>query len=184
MTNARTLPISLTLMAALLLASVPTSIYAGARKEAVRAVFPQAAQIKEQMLFLSSKEQERASRLANAPVSSGLVTVYRAKGPQGQLLGYGFIDSRTVRTKTATFLVAIRPDGTIRHVKILGWGEPPEYRPGTRWLAQFKGHGLEPHTSLGREIQGMSGASFTSSTLTDGVRRLLAVYRVKLAEAN
>ncbi|HKJ88358.1 MAG TPA: FMN-binding protein [Gammaproteobacteria bacterium] len=154
---------------------------AGPEEGAVRAAFPGADRIERDTLFLSHAEQERLRQRARAPVDSRLFPVFEAY--QGdRLLGYGFIDQRTVRTKLATFLVALGPDGAVRKVRVLGWIEPPDYRPGERWLDQFEGQELSGSLRLGGAIQGMSGASLSSRTFTDGVRRILALYRVKLAE--
>lgn len=162
--------------------AISVAAAAGPEEAAVRAAFPEADRITKSTLFLGAAEQERAAELARAPVDSRLFNVHKAAGGDGEPLGYAFIDSRTVRTKTATFLVALSPAGRVREVRILGWHEPTQYQPGERWLGQFTDQGLEEALRLGGNIQAMSGASFTSRTLTDGVRRLLAVYRVKLAD--
>ncbi|HKJ72301.1 MAG TPA: FMN-binding protein [Gammaproteobacteria bacterium] len=169
------------LIAAVLLLAAALPALGGGEEQAVQQAFPQAARLDKTTLFLDAAEQERTAELARAPVDSGLFNVYRALGPDGRLLGYAFIDSRTVRTKPATFLVALGPDGRVREVRVLGWGEPGEYRPGERWLGQFRDRGLDGELRLGAGVQAMSGASFTSRTLTDGVRRILAIYKLKLA---
>ncbi|MFA9461850.1 FMN-binding protein [Thiohalorhabdus methylotrophus] len=151
------------------------------KDEALAAGLGKAERVEKEVLFLSDAERQEVQQKARAELKSQLFTVY--KGMAGDAItGYAFIDTRTVRSKPATFMVVLSPEGKVRELRVLAWKEPPEYRPSGRWLAQFEGHGLEPHTALGREIQGMSGASLSSRTLTDGVRRVLAVYRVKLAE--
>ncbi|KPV40739.1 hypothetical protein AN478_05445 [Thiohalorhabdus denitrificans] len=151
------------------------------KEEALAAGLPGAAEVEKETLYLSEEERAEIQERADAKLESRLFTVY--KGLDGDTVtGYAFIDTRTIRTKPATFMVVLSPEGKVRQARVLAWEEPPEYKPGERWLAQFEGHGLEPHTRLGGEIQSMSGASLTSRTLTDGVRRALAVHTVKLAE--
>ncbi|MFP4560197.1 MAG: FMN-binding protein [Thiohalorhabdus sp.] len=151
------------------------------KEEALDAGLPDAAEVEKETLYLSEEERKQIEDRADAELESRLFTVY--KGLDGDTVtGYAFIDTRTIRTKPATFMVVLSPEGKVRQTRVLAWKEPPEYKPGERWLAQFEGHGLEPHTRLGGEIQSMSGASLTSRTLTDGVRRALAVHAVKLAE--
>lgn len=172
---------NLALLPLALLAILTASAWADATQKALEAAFPEARRFEKNTLFLDQAEQERVAKLAQAPMETGLVAVHRALAEGGTVTGYAFIDSRTVRTKTATFLVALTPAGEVRQVRILGWHEPNEYRPGERWLAQFRDQPLAEELRLGGRVQAMSGASFTSRTLTDGVRRLLAVHRVKLA---
>ena len=168
------------LLTTLLVAGAAAAEVLMTKEEALATAFPDAERVDKQILYFSDAEQQRVAELARVPMDSGLFTVYKAfKG--GELAAYGFIDTRTVRSKPATFLVVLAPDGKVRSSRILAWKEPPEYVPPERWLAQFEGHGLEEHTRLGGEITAMSGASYTSTTLTDGIRRILAVHRVKLA---
>ena len=151
------------------------------KEEALDRAFPAAERVEKEILYFSEAETERVEELARAPVDSRLFTVYRAF-TDGRLTGYGFIDTRTVRSKAATFLVVLEPGGEVRQTSILAWQEPPEYQPPERWLAQFIGRALSGDLRPGGAIQAMSGASLTSRTLTDGIRRVLAIHRVKLAE--
>ncbi len=149
------------------------------KKEALEMAFPK-GQVNKEILYFSEAERRQIEELAQVKMDSGLFTVYR--GYRGNRpVGYAFIDTRIIRSKPATFLVVLSPGGKIRKSRILAWEEPPEYHPSERWLAQFEGHGLEPHVRLGGEIQAMSGASLSSQTLTNGIRRVLAIYQVKLA---
>jgi len=177
----RTRWLAIGLLTALLLAGAAAAEVMMTKEQALATAFPDAERVDKQVLYFSEAEQQRVAELARVPMDSGLFTVYKAfQG--GELSAYGFIDTRTVRSKPATFLVVLTPEGKVRSSRILAWKEPPEYVPPERWLAQFEGHGLEPHTRLGGEITAMSGASYTSSTLTDGIRRILAIYRVKLSQ--
>lgn len=150
------------------------------KEEALEWAFPEADRVSKEVLYFSEAETERVEELADTAMDSSLFTVYEAY--QGdEVTAYGFIDTRTIRSKPATFLVVLDADGSVRSARVLAWQEPPEYQPPERWLAQFEGRGLGDDTRLGGAIQAMSGASYTSRTLTDGLRRVLAIHRVKLA---
>lgn len=150
------------------------------KEEALDSAFASADRVEKEILYFSDAEKQQVEQRARAPLESQLFTVYQAfRG--GELTGYGFIDTRTIRSKPATFLVVLEPDGRVREARILAWQEPPEYQPPERWLAQFRDRGLSEDLRLGGQVQAMSGASLTSRTLTDGVRRILAIHRVKLA---
>ena len=167
------------LVALCLVAPVAAEV-AMTKDEALNAAFPDAEQIDKEILYFSEAERERVAEVARAPVDSRMFTVYKARAG-GEVTGYAFIDTRTVRSKPVAFLVVLEPDGAVRASRVLAWNEPPEYRPPERWLAQFTGQGVERATRLGGKIQAMSGATLTSETLTDGIRRVLAIHRVKLA---
>ena len=149
------------------------------KEQALAEAFPE-AEVAKETLYLSEAEQQAIEERARAKVDSRLFTVYRARR-DGAPAGYAFIDTRTVRSKPATFLVVLTPAGQVRQVRILAWMEPPDYRPGERWLGQFAERSLAPNLRLGGDVQAMGGATLSSRTLTDGVRRILAVHAVKLA---
>ena len=167
-------------LAALLLAPAGVAELLMSREQALAGAFPEADRVEKEILYLSREERRRIRELADAPMDSGLFTVYRGYR-DGSLTGYAFIDTRVIRSKPAAFLVVLEPDGTLRESRILAWEEPPEYMPPERWLAQFRGRELAPQTRLGGDIQAMTGASLTSRSLTDGIRRVLAIRAVKLA---
>jgi len=155
-----------------------TEVYLS-KQEALDWAFPGAERIEKEILYLSGTERRRIEELAHAEMDTGLFTVYRGYRDD-RLLGYAFIDTRTIRSKPAVFLVVLHPDGALRDTRILAWQEPPEYLPSERWLEQFDGHGLDTRTQLGRGIHAMTGATLTSRSLTDGIRRVLAIREVKL----
>ena len=165
---------------ALLLAGAAGAKVMMSKQQALDAAFPGADRVEKTILYFSGEEQERVKSLARTPMDSGLFTVYRAYSG-GEVTAYGFIDTRTIRSKPATFLVVLAPDGKVRSTRILAWQEPPEYQPSERWLAQFKGLDAGSGARLGGAVQAMSGASYTSRTLTNGIRRIQAIYQVKLA---
>jgi hypothetical protein len=49
-----------------------------------------------------------------------------------------------------------------------------------RWRAQFNGKRAGDTLRVGQDIQNLSGATLSSRHITDGVRRLLALYEVVL----
>lgn len=149
------------------------------KQTALKRAFPQADRIERETLFFGSAARAEVSRRAQAPFDSGLFTVYIGY-QAGEIQGYTFIDTRIVRTKPATFMVVLSPSGRVRMVRVLAWTEPPEFQPMRRWLDQFENHELSQGLQLDQDIQGISGATLSSRTLTEGVRRALAVYQLCL----
>jgi Na+-translocating ferredoxin:NAD+ oxidoreductase RnfG subunit len=168
------------LLAAFLLAGVAQAEVYMERDEALASAFPD-AEVAKRILYFSDEERARVEELASAPMDSGLFTTYVARR-DGAVVGYAFIDTRTVRSKAATFMVVLGPGGEVRSTRILAWQEPPEYQPPERWLAQFTGGRLDAGLEAGSDIHTMSGATLSTRVLTEGVRRVVAIHRIKLAE--
>ncbi len=147
-----------------------------------RSIYEGEVQGEKDNLFLSKKEARRIENRAREELGSRLLSYYRIISESGDLRGYAFLQTRTIRTKPGTFLVALDTEGKVMAVRVLGWGEPPEYKPSRRWLAQFDDRAQPKEIELGSGIHGMSGASYTGRTLTAAVRWTLAVQRVKLTE--
>ena len=73
-------------------------------------------------------------------------------------------------------MAVLEPDGNVRFVELLAFAEPDDYLPRASWLAQFAGKGDALDLFVGRGIRNITGASLTSNTLADSVRRVLAVH--------
>ena len=72
----------------------------------------------------------------------------------------------------------LKPDGTVRSLRVLAFHEPLEYKPHDRWYQQFEDRSLREQLRLGRDIHGVVGATLSSRATTRGVRRALAFYEV------
>ena len=153
------------------------------KEEALEEVaFPGADRIERRTLFLERAEQKALSERAQSPFDSRLQTVYVGYR-NGNVTGYAVIDTDIVRSKMATYLIVMEPDGELRHMRILAWQEPPEYEPPQRWLDLFKERRLDDGPlRVGRDIHAMSGATLSVHMLTEHVRRALALHDVLLEQ--
>lgn len=149
------------------------------KESALRLAFPGADVIESRDLFLSEAEARRVGELARAKQESRLVTVYVGK-KAGELLGYAYFDTHTIRTLPETILVVVEADGELRAVHLLSFHEPPEYQPPPKWLGQFEDQTLDDSLALQREIDGIAGSTLTARAITAAVRRVLAVHEVKI----
>jgi Na+-translocating ferredoxin:NAD+ oxidoreductase RnfG subunit len=147
------------------------------RSEALRMAFPDAERIEDQTYVLTDAQAERITALAQSPLESKLVKLYR--GYHGdQLLGYAVIDVHNVRTMPEAFLVVLTPEGSVRSVRVLAFHEPLDYLPNDRWYAQFEDKSLESPLRLGGDIHAVVGATLSARATTRGVRRALAYFQV------
>jgi hypothetical protein len=155
------------------------------KDEALETVaFPDSDRIERRTLFLEEEELEALSRRAYSRVESRLQTVY--VGWQGDTItGYAVIDTDIVRSKAATYIAVLTPEGAIRDVRILAWQEPPEYEPPQRWLDRFVGRDLEGSVlRVGQDVDGISGATLSVRMVAEHIRRALALHDVVLAESD
>lgn len=152
------------------------------KQEALETVaFIGADRIERRTLFLNPDEQRILSERARSRFDSRLYTVYT--GYRGeQVVGYAVIDTDTVRSKVATYMAVLEPDGELRDMRILAWQEPPEYQPPQRWLDRFVGRRLGGDGTLrvGQDVDAISGATLSVRMLTEHVRRALALHDVLL----
>ena len=75
------------------------------------------------------------------------------------------------------YAVALGPGGQVQRVEILQYRESygGEVRQGS-WLAQFIGKTRGSSLELNKDIRNISGATLSSLHVTEGVKRILALY--------
>lgn len=145
--------------------------------EALRLALGDAASVDRRTAFLTDAQVVRARAIAGPGIEirSALVVWYEAKsGPARR----AYFDTHRVRTLQETVLLVVEPDETIGRIEVLSFGEPPEYLPRKTFLSQFLGKRLDAELDTRRGIRGITGATLSSSAVTEAARRVLAVDRV------
>jgi Na+-transporting NADH:ubiquinone oxidoreductase subunit NqrC len=80
-----------------------------------------------------------------------------------------------------SYAVAVNPDATVRQIEILTYRESHGFEiRSPAWRKQFVGKSAQAGLAIGEGISNISGASLSSSHVTDGVRRIAAVAQVAL----
>ncbi|MEQ1856893.1 MAG: FMN-binding protein [Longimicrobiales bacterium] len=156
----------------------PSAAQAVTQEEALRRAFPDADAVERRTAYLTAAQLARSRELAGRGVEfdSELVTYYVAiEG--GAPVGVAYFDAHRVRTLPEVLMFVVGPDHRIRHVLVLRFSEPPEYRPPTGWLARFVGRMLDPELSERRGIDGITGATLTTRAVTGAARRVLALHQ-------
>lgn len=120
---------------------------------------------------IAAIERESATRYY-----PGVVRVWKAP------TGYFFVDAVVGKHDLITYAVALAADGKVRQVDILEYRESygGEVR-NAAWRRQFSGRGHDDPVQIGKDIQNVSGATLSCQHVTDGIRRLLALYAVVIA---
>lgn len=95
--------------------------------------------------------------------------------------GWFIVDEVLGKYELITYAAGLDAHGHIEGIEILEYRESHggEVRD-PRWRAQFAGKTSRDPLSLGRDIRNISGATLSCRHVTDGVKRLLALYETEL----
>jgi Na+-translocating ferredoxin:NAD+ oxidoreductase RnfG subunit len=145
--------------------------------QAQKLCFPQATRFEEKTFRLTTeqiREIEKRSRTKAAPSSRAWLAYETNK-----LAGVMFLDHVIGKHEFIDYVVAISADGEVQHVEILEYRESygGEIR-GTKWRAQFRGKTARDPLRLGSDIYNISGATLSCRHVTEGVKKLLAIFEV------
>ncbi len=95
--------------------------------------------------------------------------------------GWFVVDEVLGKHELITYAVGLDPQGRVRGVEILAYRESHggEIRD-PRWRLQFAGKTVRDPLQLDRDIRNISGATLSCRHVTDGVKRILAMYESDL----
>ncbi|MGR9013099.1 MAG: FMN-binding protein [Gammaproteobacteria bacterium] len=167
----------------LLLLSTATPSFAKifySKNEALELAFGKDAQVEQLSLFPDEQQVAQIELLAKAKLDSGLFTFYVGKA-QGKVLGYGAIETGTVRTKPETLMIVLSPDGELHNVFTLAFHEPPEYMPPQRWYERLYKRPLAD-MDFNKGIDGISGATLSTRAAVSSVRKVMAIFQVMVKD--
>ena len=95
--------------------------------------------------------------------------------------GYFFLDTVTGKNEQITYACGITAGGQIKQIEVLEYRESygHEVRHAS-WRQQFTGKSVDSplETGTGGDIRNVSGATFSCSNITAGVKRLLHTHAV------
>ena len=149
-------------------------------EQAQRVLFPTAQSFAPATLRLSDDARARIAHESGVSSRRDEQPVWRAM--RGDVLaGFFIVDEVIGKHELITYAVALDPQGAVRGVEILDYRETRggEVRDPA-WRAQFAGKRAGDPLRLGEDIQNLSGATLSCRHITDGVRRLVALYGVAL----
>lgn len=147
------------------------------QEEALRLIFPARVTVDRKTLFLKPEQIQRIQKMAKSKLESEMINYYVGKTSSG-ITGYAFFETHVVRTMPETFMVALNPQGGLNFVELLAFHEPEDYQPPKKWLGLFQKKELNDELWLKRGIRNIAGATLTAQAVTDGIRRILAIYQV------
>jgi Na+-transporting NADH:ubiquinone oxidoreductase subunit NqrC len=168
--------------AAILAAAAPECI--GAQymtvEQARALIFAQAQEFVPAAVALSTEQVQRIEQLSGVKVRAPKQPVWEARA-DGARLGWFILDQVIGKHEFITYAVGINADGSLRQFQIVDYREAYGYQVRElKWRDQFVGKTLGDPLQLGVDIVNISGATLSCRHVTEGIKRLLALYQVAL----
>ena len=148
--------------------------------DAQKLAFPTAPQVAEANIVYRPADIAALEKLSGRKVETRGEQVWKAQAGN-RLLGYFILDYVIGKHLVIDYSVALEPDGRIRRVDILQYRESYGGEIANRdWLAQFVGKTSRDPPEFDRNVRNISGATLSSRHVTEGIRRVLAIYETRL----
>ena len=169
---------------------VPVAIYAIAPQciaakymsveQAQVLIFPSADEYVANPVRLTPQQMQEIDKRSGVTGRTARQSAWRAQS-KGELVGWFLVDQVIGKHELITYSLGINPDGSIRQVEVLeyleNYGSQVRY---PRWRDQFVGKTVKAPVTIEDDIENISGATLSSSHLTDGIRRLLFLHQAIL----
>lgn len=132
------------------------------------------ASISKKNVLLTNSKFVKIQKSAATKLNTKIYRIFTAK-KNDEILGYGILINRKVRSKNAVVLYFISKN-TLESIEIVAFNEPTEYIPTKKWNAQFSKIPTDKMLQLNRDIPSISGATMSARSVTDGSRIAFAIY--------
>jgi Na+-translocating ferredoxin:NAD+ oxidoreductase RnfG subunit len=144
--------------------------------QAQKAAFPDATQFVAAHVVYTPAQVAAIEKQSGQKVRTRAEQVWRAQ--QGtQFLGFFIVDYVIGKHQVIDYAVGLSPDGRVKRVEILEYRESYGGEITNHdWLGQFVGKTSRDPLDLDKDIRNISGATLSSQHVTDGVKRILAIY--------
>lgn len=150
--------------------------------QAQHILVPQADAFTAFPVTLSPAQLAQIRQISGVPQRTAQPRVWRAT-TGGRLVGWVIVDEVIGKHEYITYATGISPDGHVLGVEILSYRESKGGQVrDPRWRSLFRGKTVRDKFKLNQDIPNISGATLSSRNITDGVKRLLAIHAVALAQ--
>ncbi|HTI72541.1 MAG TPA: FMN-binding protein [Candidatus Limnocylindria bacterium] len=149
-------------------------------ESAQKACFPEAATFVSADVKLSSQEMKAIEKASGVRVRLENQKIWKVE-KNGQALGWFIVDEVLGKHEFITWALALKSDGSVQSLEIMEYRETYGYEVrNADWRAQFVGKKNGARLKLDDDIKNVSGATLSCRHITDGVKRLLALYDLVL----
>ena len=143
--------------------------------QAQQAIFP-GEQLTSLPLVLTADQCENIKKQSGVPVRMKEPKIWRTSGG-----GVFILDEVLGKHELITYAVGINPGGSVRQIEIMDYRETYGYEiRNEKWRRQFIGKKNGDELKLDHDIKNISGATLSCRHITDGVKRVLAMYDLLL----
>jgi len=143
-------------------------------------IFANAKEFVSTPVTLSPDQITQIERLSGVRGRTPQQQVWQARAGD-TLLGWLILDQVIGKHELITYAVGINPDGSLRQFQIIEYREAYGYQVrNLKWRDQFVGKTAADPPELNANIVNISGATMSCQHVTEGIKRLLALYEVAL----
>lgn len=149
-------------------------------EEVQHSLFPEADHFTSQPVRLTEEQKELVEDYSKVRLRAEEQPVWRVEA-QGTLQGWLVVDEVYGKHEFITYAVGVNPDGSVKGLEIMDYRETHggEVRDPA-WRAQLTGKRYGDALKLDQDIDNISGATLSCKHITEGVRRILAIYQTAL----
>lgn len=145
-------------------------------EQAQKLAFPAATGFAEAHVVFRPSDIEAIERLSGQKVRTRGEQVWKAQ-IGARTIGFFIVDYVIGKHLAIDYAVALDPDGRVRRVEILEYRESYGGEVANPdWLKQFVGKTSRDSLQIDQDIRNISGATLSSRHVTEGVKRVLAIY--------
>ncbi len=149
-------------------------------EEALRQILPEGREFIRETVTLTNEQKAWISELLGKQIKETAYTFYRGTGSDPAVtIGHAVVLNVIGKERPITFMIGISPQARIIGLEVLVYRESQgsEIR-SKRFMKQFIGKTVEAPLKLGRDIDGISGATLSSRSTAYAVKKALALTQV------
>jgi Na+-translocating ferredoxin:NAD+ oxidoreductase RnfG subunit len=144
-------------------------------EQAQRAIFGNAT-AHPAFLRISDEQKQEIERRTGVTVRIRDQRIWRVSAG-----GFFIVDEVVGKHEYITYAVGLNADGSVKQIEIMDYRESYGYQiRNANWREQFVGKRDGDAFKLDADIRNISGATLSCKHVTDGVKRLVALYDVAL----
>jgi len=143
--------------------------------DAMQENFGAKTKIVKKNILLKNDQAKNIQKSAKIKLKSKIFKTFKAMNGKN-IIGYGIIVNRKVRSKNAVVLYMISNNGVLKSMEIIAFNEPMEYIPSKIWQKQFKDIPTTKKLRLNKDIPTITGATLSAKSIVDGSRIAFAFY--------
>lgn len=145
-----------------------------------KTAFPEADSFVDAKVTLSAEQIKSIASSSGVRVRLNQQAVWQAMANQKKI-GWLIVDEVYGKHEFITYSVALNNDGSVKLIEVMDYRETHGGQvQNAAWLQQFVGKMFGAAFKLDEDIKNISGATLSCKHMADGVKRLMAFYKVAL----